>query len=372
MRSRLISCLILALLALGAGRVFAQSGNDSDLYAIGDVAVDITADSAAHARDQAVAEAQHSALKQLLDRLSADPNLAAKADDDTVATLVQNFEVENERSSAVRYIGTFTVQFRPAAVREWLSQNNAHFEETRSKPVVVLPILNTGGHPVLWEQPTKWQDAWQSAHGGGLVPVIVPTGGLEDIAAISTDEALGGNADALKALIDKYQADGAVVAELDSDPAAPGNELRIDVFRYDGDGKALGQPVHLSLPGASDKAAVDAALAEAVREVRRGLEGNWKQSLVRAAEAPPAQLAITVPIETLAEWESIKRRLDNVPSVENTRVVMLTHGTANIELEYRGTIDQLQSDLAQQQLALTQDNVNGTWILQVSTSDSAL
>jgi hypothetical protein len=372
MRSRFLSTLLLTFLAFGSGNVFAQPSSDSDLYAIGDVAVDITADSAAHARDQAVAEAQRDALKQLLDRLSADPNLATKADDDTVATLVQNFEVENERSSSVRYIGTFTVQFRPAAIREWLSQNNAHYEETRSKPVVVLPVSNIGGHTVLWEEPTKWRSAWENAHGGGIVPVIVPSGGLDDIAAISTDEALAGKEDALKALIDKYQADGAVVAELETDPGVPGNELQVDVFRYDEDGKASGGPVHLSLPGAPDKASLDLTLTGAVREVRKGLEGNWKQSLIKAAAAPPTELEITVPISSLAEWESIKRRLDNTPSVEETRVVTLSHGSASIAIEYRGTSDQLQSDLTQQQLLLVQDSANGTWILQLSVPGSAL
>ena len=39
--------------------------------------------------------------------------------------MVQSFEVQDEHSSSVRYIGTFTVQFRPNAVRDWLGKNGA-------------------------------------------------------------------------------------------------------------------------------------------------------------------------------------------------------------------------------------------------------
>jgi hypothetical protein len=381
--SRLKWLALAAFIALAmAGPCLAQS--DNGIYAVGDVAVDITADSAVHARDQALAQAQRDALKQLLERLSVDQSLMTKADDDTVAALVQNFEVQNERSSAVRYIGTFTVQFRPNAVREWLAKNNASFSETASKPVIVLPVLNSDGHPVLWERRTKWWTAWENVHGGGLVPIIMPAGGLEDNSTIGTEQAVSGDTDAIKALIDKYQVDGAVVAQLDTDPDKPGSEIRVDVFRYDADGKPA-DPVHLSLPAPGNKAALDAALVEAVREVRRGLEGNWKQSLVKTAapvsaspgpaapsaaaiDATAARIDVTVPINSLAEWELIKRKLGSIPTIEDSRIVTMTRTTAVIDLGFRGTTEQLENDLARQQLALTRDSINETWIMQLSAA----
>ena len=110
---------------------YAQTGDES-VYSVTDVAVDVTADSAAHARDQAITQAQRLAFGQLLERIGVDAAVGAKLSDDDIATLVQNFEVQNERTSSVRYLGIFTVQFKPNAVRTYLSGRGTNFTEERS------------------------------------------------------------------------------------------------------------------------------------------------------------------------------------------------------------------------------------------------
>src|SRR5258707_407858 len=115
MRYLLVVFLVFGLIS---SPVWAQA-EDASLYNITDVASDVTADSAVHARDQAIAEAQRSVLDMLLERLNAEKSVATKLSSDDIATLVQSFEVQNEKRSSVRYIGTFSVQFKPNAVRNF-------------------------------------------------------------------------------------------------------------------------------------------------------------------------------------------------------------------------------------------------------------
>ena len=89
-------------------------------YTVTDVKIDVTADSAAHARDQALMQAERKAYEQLCARLEADSD-AKKLSDDDIAGLVASFEVQNERLSAVRYIGIFTIHFNPSAVQRTIS-----------------------------------------------------------------------------------------------------------------------------------------------------------------------------------------------------------------------------------------------------------
>jgi hypothetical protein len=359
---------ILLFFSLFSASVWAQAG-DASLYKITDVPVDVTADSAAHARDQAVAGAQRSAFEQLLGRLGADTSLAAKLGDDDVAALVQSFEVQDEHTSNVRYIGTFTVQFRPAATRDWLNKAGASFTETRSKPIIVLPVMMSNGHPVLWEEHTKWWEAWENTSNTGLVPIALPSGGLDDIAVISTEEAANGDSGAIKAIIEKYQTTGALVATLDGDLDNPGSPFKLTVTRYDADGTA-GEPQTFTLPPAADKSSIDNALAQAVRQARGTLESAWRETVVASTTAPPMHLPVVVPIDTLDEWTRIKKKLGSVKAVENINVVTLARGTTNIEIQFRGSIEQLQDDLARQNLTLTQDGTNGAWILQMTSSNS--
>ncbi|MDD5586869.1 MAG: DUF2066 domain-containing protein [Alphaproteobacteria bacterium] len=361
--------LVFLALVLFVPPAVAQDANDAALYQVSDVAVDVTADSAAHARDQAIIQAQRSALDQLLARLGADPVLGQKLDDDAVAALVQAFEVQQERTSAVRYIGTFTVRFKPAAVRNFLGKHGTSYSEVRSKPVVVLPVVNKGGRYVLWEESTPWRTAWEGLVGkGGLVPVVVPVGDLDDIATISTPEAVSGKPEALMALMNKYQAGGALVAVLNADPDKldPKQDIRIDVMRVDATGKA-NEAEHLSLPPAADAKAFLAELGGGVKQIKGSMEKGWRES-GKAPKGPLAHLPVAVPIASLADWTAIKAKLANVPGVSRINVISLARGAADIDLEFHGDIPPLQTALAGQNLVLEQSPATGGWVLREGTA----
>ncbi|NTU76375.1 MAG: DUF2066 domain-containing protein [Alphaproteobacteria bacterium] len=364
--SRHIGALFLAL-ALFSLPSWAQE-NDASLYQVSDVAVDVTSDSAAHARDQAILKAQQAALEQLLSRLGVEDGLASRLDAGTIGALVQAFEVQQERTSAVRYIGIFTVQFKPNAVRNLLGKHGTSYNEARSKPFVVLPVVSTGGRNILWENRNPWRTAWESVtSGSGLVPVIVPPGEMDDISVISGTEAVSGKTEALQAIAHKYQAGGTVVALLTGDLDRPTQQpIRIDVLRTDAAGKAA-EPVHFTLPGAPDSKALMALLADGIKQVRGGLEGGWKQTS-SFAKGPVAHMQADVPVTSLAQWAEIKTRLSTVPAIKRTNVVTLTRGNAHINLEYLGDLPQLQGALAQQNLSLEQDPGTGGWQLRSAPS----
>lgn len=372
MRRLLVFFLLAGLLGVSAfGQSAAQSGTDNSAsvsYEVSDVGVDITADSAVHARDQAIVQAQRSAFEQLLGRLGADSAMSKKLDDDSLSEMVQNFEVQDQHTSAVRYIGTFTVQFKASAVREWLDKNGTTYSEAALPPLVILPVFAAKDHPVLWEEPTKWRAAWENANAGSAVPLVVPSGELDDVSVISTQEAVNGNAAALKALIEKYQAGGAAVVTLNGDPEVSGSELSVTIARYDSEGKGSAA-THLSLPAAAGKSAADAALAQAVRQTKAELQGGQAQA---AAKNAAQKLPVLVPINTLADWTAVKRKLTAVRAIDRVSTVTLERGAANIELEFRGEIDQLQAALAQQSLSLKQAGDNGAWILQMAAPEPQL
>ena len=370
--------------------------DDGTVYVVTDVAADVTADSAAHARDQAIAQAQRSAFNQLLDRLGANSSVATKLSDDDLSTLVKNFEVQNERTSSVRYIGTFTIQFKPNAVRTLLGSKNSGFTETRSPLVLILPVYNNNGVNILWEDKTKWRQIWEShAANEGLVPIVIPTGELDDIALLSTAESVAGKSTALKALSNKYQAaGGSVVAILSGNLYKQGSELKIDFIHYDADGAPL-PAQHINLPALTDKASLDNALLQGVKGVRHQLEKDWQQNL-KEAKTPPASddeasaspppppqylgqppaltssdtheptthLPVVIPIASLAEWAQIKRTLDSIPYINQVDVITLQRGSSNIEIEFHGSLEALQIALSQQNLNLKQDHTNGVWMLQ--------
>ncbi len=380
-RLTLLTSLLFALWALPS---LAQDSATpaASVYNVGDVAVDVTADSAAKARDLAIAQAQRNAFSQLLERLGAEASAGTKLSDNDLSTLVQNFEVRNERASAVRYIGTFAVQFRPTAVRNYLGSKHASFSDAQGKPVLVIPILKNGTQTSLWEQPNAWQKAWSdTAHDGGIVPVIVPTGSPEDKSALSTADAVAGKTSAIKSLMEKYKTDSAFIVTINGALDAPTPAgYTVDVQHFGTNFDDGSDVQHINLASTGDKSAVDGILTQGVKTIRKKIEKDAKDEPNHGAaslttpppapeqvwtdEAAPSKISVTVQFNTLAEWADIQRRLTASQGVRRIDVISVNRGATEIELGFAGKPEDIQMSVAQHNLRLTQDILSGEWVLK--------
>ncbi len=125
-----------------------------DIFTVADIPVDATANSALAAREAARIDGQRRAFGVLIERLTlaADRGRVPRLSDQQLTELVRDFEVANERSSAVRYLADYTFRFRPDEVRQVLRSAGIPFAETMSKPVTVLPVLRQGGATALWDE----------------------------------------------------------------------------------------------------------------------------------------------------------------------------------------------------------------------------
>jgi hypothetical protein len=165
-----------ALLALALLLAFAvpqrQAVADDDPFTT-TVTVDATADDVAKARDIARIDGQRRALNAVVDRLGGGAGKAKplKLSDNQVTDLVASFEVANEKMSAVRYVADYTFHFRRAELTKALQTAGIALGDTNSpagpsgggKPIVVLPIYQSGATTVLWDDPNPWRLAWSQA-----------------------------------------------------------------------------------------------------------------------------------------------------------------------------------------------------------------
>jgi hypothetical protein len=103
------------LIVFIAGSIFAV-GIDRAMaapYVVIGVPVDVTAADAATARDEAILQGQRKAFDMLMEQLLGTDRAATmqKPSDAQLSAMVQDFQVESERLSTVRYIGVLTFRF---------------------------------------------------------------------------------------------------------------------------------------------------------------------------------------------------------------------------------------------------------------------
>lgn len=351
--------LIAAVLAVSAGFArphCARADTGADLYTVHDVAVDVTAASADAARDQAIGQGARKAFQTLVQRLSPNgqDTVSASMSDSQIQGLLAGFEVQSERTSLVRYVGTLTFTFKPQAVQQALQGAGVQAATIPSSPVVVLPVVRDGARAVLWEEHTDWRTAWENVPAnGGLVPVVVPLGGLGDIAEIDATNALVGSQGPLNAIAKQYQAGDVVVARLDEtngtiDPKQP---LTIAVTRYAmPDATPSDQSVTVQ-PQSGETA--PQMLARAATSVVAALDKQWKQRSA-AMSGQQNHLTVMVPIGGLKDWIATRQRLGQVPMVTGVQIDSLDQSQATIELSYAGSTDDLRGALAQHALTLSE------------------
>jgi len=329
----------------------AQGAGESDVFTVDEVAVDATAQTAAAARETALARGQAEAFNRLLARLTVRSDAARlpRPSAAEIGDLVRGIELDGEKTSAVRYIASLRVRFRADGVRNLLRRGGIPFAETRSKPMLILPLVDGESGPILWEQDTDWRAAWAAApRSEGLVPLVVPVGDLDDLRAISAEQARAGDSRGLSAIAARYGAGDVVVAVATPQYAGESvTAVQVSINRF----SALGQDeTVLESYGAE---AGKSAWTKAVAGVAANLEDTWKRaSLIRYDSQK--SLTATVQLTGIDELVELRRRLANVAILRNADLVYLARNEAQFRFDYFGDERQLASAFAQNDLVLEQ------------------
>lgn len=326
-----------------------------DLYTARDVKVDVTAESAVQARDQAILEAQAKGLRQVMQEVAAPGATLPEVSGQEAQNYVRSLQVTDERRSNVRYIATMTIQYNPAAVRMLLDRADVRYSETPRTPVLVVPLWQASpdNPPILWEDPNPWRQTWSRRTAGGTQPTQVPLGDLGDLQAISADEAAAGDTQAVRRLLNRYDMTEAVIAHA----VQPGQDsVTVDLTRF----TLAGEPARQSMTiTATEGETQSELLTRTAEEVASRLRADeWGGPAATAAtvspDAAPGQMTVMIPTEGgLGAWLTVRDRLRQVPLVRGVELQALTKSRAQVLMGYVGDRDQLTLTLAQYGLDMT-------------------
>lgn len=321
-----------------------------DSYRVDGVTVDATAESAAKARKQALAQGQVKAFDMLLRRLTLrrDHGRLPRRKSKQITNLVDGFEVTSERTSSVRYLAELSYRFKPVQIRKLLRAAKIDFVDAPSRPMLVLPVYDGPSGLVLWDDPNPWRGAWSRlTRQGGLVRFVQALGDLSDFQLIDAVQAVEHDPEALTRIAQRYEAGHVLIVYAKS--RRDRRAAEIEVSRFD---LATGetQPVGAFRGAVGNNPA--AVLDQDAAAVANEIEGRWKQNNL-VFSGPESRVVIGVPLTGFEEWLDIRRRLGAVRLVRSERLLRLTRRRADIEIVYLGSINRLAQAFAQNNLVLS-------------------
>ena len=183
---------LLALLALG-GTVLAQSDtvirpaasdDRSGSFEVGGIDVDVVGKNASAARLAGWRIAQRKGWQMLARRYGRDSSLP----DGTLDSIVSGIVIERELIGGNRYIGRLGVEFSRARAGALLGIAAA---QARSSPMLVIPVMWSGGAGHVFEQRTPWVEAWARFRtGNSSVDYVRPSGTGPDSLLMNTGQIL--------------------------------------------------------------------------------------------------------------------------------------------------------------------------------------
>lgn len=361
----------------------AASGMAQALFTVDNIRVDITADNALKARDQAFEQAQIKAFKVMANKLkdSGEIDSFTMPKPSVISSLVQDYEITNEKLSAVRYIGTYTFRFRENATRRILIPQSANlmnagidpnanlppsrYNSPYSSPypemapamaagdLLILPFYETAqGKILLWSDQNTWMNAWTTARAlNGPVNVRVPIGDLQDVKDISGDEVFTYDREGLHRIMQRYNTQGAIIAIAGQSRDA----LHIDIYKPQQPRPSFIQRINVNISeGNLQAGAMNLAVLETFQYLQKNGSNFVDNARAQNLPSQPNTLYVRVPFTSPREWAETQNVLRSVPVIKNINVKSLSPKSAYVELTYEGTQQDLQNALTYANLDMQQ------------------
>lgn len=333
-------------------------------YTVRDVKVDILAESAVKARNQAFTAAQEKAFRMLSEKFLTSDQLAGfkPPSATTISGMVSDFEITSEQLSKKRYLGTYVFRFKENAVYRYFGHGPIADSgaEAQSASLLVIPAFTQKGEAALWDtSKNPWLQAWQK-NDNAASGFVVPEGNVSDKMDMREADVAKVTQSSLKRMKSRYGVNDVILLSAVFDQKAK-DKLKVDIYRTDRGRIELVKTLPIEIGKATK---LGELLNNAVPQVETILEGNWKgvvetayqdpyavtetpygQEAAQPSQAgqvqqPSAQPAMAGQIRALArfnsmgDWLNMRRSLNGIQSLRSIRILALTTNQARMELGY--------------------------------------
>ena len=244
----LLSAIFLALAGLGGALVAQMESGErgilpidsSGTLEISGIKVDVGGKDADSARYAGWRIAQREGFKALWAKMNKRPiNQAPNLSDSVLDGLVSSIVVEQEQIGPNRYIATLGVLFDRARAAELLGVAGV---VRRSAPMLLIPVMVSGGAATSVELRNPWQRAWAQFRTSQSPIDYVRVSGLGvDPLLVNAAQARRPGRGWWRNILDLYGAANVLVAEVRVDRLYPGGPTKaLFVGRFGPDAKILG------------------------------------------------------------------------------------------------------------------------------------
>ena len=236
--------------------------DSSSSFEVNGISVDVRAGSADAARLGGWRLAQRRGWAMLWAKTHGGAGGAPALGDSTLDGIVAGIVVENEQIGPTRYVAKLGVLFDRARAGEILGVSG---QVSRSAPMLLLPVMWSGGTATSFEQRTPWQRAWAEFRSGSSpVDYVRPSGSGSDPLLLNYGQTQRPGRIWWRMLLDQYGAADVLIPQVRLAHSFPGGPVTGFFVARHGPAAAIISSFALRVDS-SDK--IPAMMAEGVRRM---------------------------------------------------------------------------------------------------------
>ena len=328
----------------------------ANLYKVTGVPVVAERSSAVAAKEAALAEGQVVAFRRLIARLSpGNATQLPQVTEETVLPYVLGVSIENEKTTATKYMGSIAVEFNPAAVKNFLSTEQVTYLKTQAPSLLVIPEYIVNGQTFMLEENNPlYQALKENKNFAPFYQASVPEGTDDEIVLLREGVA------AATELLPSYGKERVMVLRLVSE----GNDMwQISSSFYPSAGMS-NQVVHKRFRfGAGDQKLAAAQMSNAVFQE---MEARWRADRTTSFDEKQT-LYLRVPVSSLAEVLSVEKEMKTWSFFDDVTLKGIYLPQVLIEASYKGSEDVLASRLLEEGWRLNKDLTgNGATLTRIN------
>lgn len=307
-----------------------------------DVSVDITAANVAEAKKLAMIKAVRDGLNNVVLSISTQTSVDElnKLNDNQIQHFISEVMVLMEKSSDVRYIADLRVSVNEDVLRAYLAENNLPLVVGEEQNVLVVPLLEKeDGVLDLWSAENNWREAFLNRKNlkKGNLSISPIQKNLGNISVVETNRIFDMNEN-------EY-----------SEMASFNNVEDIYVLKYSlKDGKVYVK----SFPKGelSEILIEETPMVEMVDKVLPFFKDTKKVSYKEESNVVTEEyFSVVYNYPKLSKWMELKQLLENIPQVQDVKVVSMAKGKVHFNFKYVGIVEKLQTTLGLKGYNLNKD-----------------
>ncbi len=306
------------------------------------VSVDVTAESAASARERAMEEASKRALLAVLKRTSTEAAVEKVSSLETpqLMNFISETDVLSETSSPTRYIATLKIVINKDLLKAYLEEQGMKVASDSPAEIIIIPVLKDQktNAKLLWQKDNIWYEAWAGKiRRKGLYTFKTVSGKNHDL--IDADQAIYLDGIALNNVSQNYYGNKNIYV-LEFSYIPEGYNVGISSMEN-------GFIKNIRIPEKKDGEIFDSAIEKSILEI----DDLMRQNSISTTSSK-SDISVLYNYQTMKDWLEIEQKLKQTPSVENLAIDAIGNGKVQFKLTLTGGLEGLQRALSKNYLSL--------------------